>query len=146
MKWEFLKAQNVLRSQMDSELPVPRRSEAARSTVITSRGLKSVAGGISTRSGGGVTPVGAGEKRSNALLGDRLLEDIPSIFGPDSDFVEEKFYTLSSQVEKISNFEDRLDRIVGMMKRITMGLKRLQKSQNQVGIEFMLLKAHINQN
>ncbi|KAL5961545.1 Transient receptor potential cation channel trpm, partial [Taenia solium] len=131
MKWEFLKAQNVLRSQMDSELPVSRRSEAARSIVITSRGLKSVAGGISTRSGTGVTPVGAGEKRSNALLGDRLLEDIPSIFGPDSDFVEEKFYTLNSQVEKISNFEDRLDRIVGMMKRITMGLKRLQKSQNQ---------------
>ncbi|VDK35966.1 unnamed protein product [Taenia asiatica] len=131
MKWEFLKAQNVLRSQMDSELPVSRRSEAARSIVITSRGLKSVAGGISTRSGTGVTPVGAGEKRSNALLGDRLLEDIPSIFGPDSDFVEEKFYTLNSQVEKISNFEDRLDHIVGMMKRITMGLKRLQKSQSQ---------------
>ncbi|CDS40777.1 transient receptor potential cation channel [Echinococcus multilocularis] len=131
MKWEFMKAQSVLRSQMDSELPVSRRSEAAWSTVITTRGIKGAAGGISARSGAGVAPVGAGGKRSNALLSDRLLEDISSIFGSDSDFIEEKFYTLSSQVEKIPNFENRLDRIIGMAKRITIGLKRLQKSQNQ---------------
>uniref|UniRef100_A0A0R3X555 Ion_trans domain-containing protein n=1 Tax=Hydatigena taeniaeformis TaxID=6205 RepID=A0A0R3X555_HYDTA len=145
MKWEFLKAQNVLRSQMDSELPVSRRSEASRSTIITTRGSKGVAGGISTRSGVGVTPVVAGEKRTSALLGDRLLEDVPSIFGPESDFVEEKFYTLSSQIEKISNFEDRLDRIVGMMKRITVSLKKLQRSQNQVNVEFTLIFVCINQ-
>ncbi|EUB63799.1 Transient receptor potential cation channel [Echinococcus granulosus] len=131
MKWEFMKAQSVLRSQMDSELPVSRRSEAAWSTVITTRGVKGAAGSISARSGAGVAPVGAGGKRSNALLSDRLLEDMSSIFGSDSDFIEEKFYTLSSQVEKIPNFENRLDRIIGMVKRITIGLKRLQKSQNQ---------------
>lgn len=40
-----MKAQNVLRSQMDSDLPVSRRNEAARSTVITMRGLKGPSGG-----------------------------------------------------------------------------------------------------
>ncbi|VDD76862.1 unnamed protein product [Mesocestoides corti] len=112
MKWEFMKAQNVLRSQMDSDLPGSRRSESSRSTIIT-RGLKSAAG-MAGGGGGGTT--GAGNKRGSSIaglgLGDRLLEDLSTIFGPDTDFIEGRFYALSSQVEKMSNFEDRLERIV----------------------------------
>ncbi|KAM3182436.1 hypothetical protein ACTXT7_012389 [Hymenolepis weldensis] len=123
IKWEFMKAQNVLRSQMDSDLPVSRRNEAARSTVITMRGLKGSGGG-GTGGGGGV-----GEKRGSVLLGG---EDLPtSFFGPDSDLIESRFTALGDQVEKVSNFEDRLERIVIMMKRITMGLKKVHKSATQ---------------
>ncbi|VDN97253.1 unnamed protein product [Rodentolepis nana] len=122
MKWEFMKAQNVLRSQMDSDLPVSRRNEAARSTIITMRGLKGPVGGAG---GGG----GVGEKRGSVLLG---VEDLPnSLFGPDSDLIEGKFTNLGTQVEKVSNFEDRLKRIVTMMKRITVELKKVHKSVNQ---------------
>uniref|UniRef100_A0A5K3FN55 Ion_trans domain-containing protein n=1 Tax=Mesocestoides corti TaxID=53468 RepID=A0A5K3FN55_MESCO len=132
MKWEFMKAQNVLRSQMDSDLPGSRRSESSRSTIIT-RGLKSAAG-MAGGGGGGTT--GAGNKRGSSIaglgLGDRLLEDLSTIFGPDTDFIEGRFYALSSQVEKMSNFEDRLERIVSMMKKLTFVLRKLQRSQNQV--------------
>nr|CDS33392.2 transient receptor potential cation channel [Hymenolepis microstoma] len=123
MKWEFMKAQNVLRSQMDSDLPVSRRTEAARSTIITMRGLKGP-GGAGAGGGGG-----AGEKRGSVLLG---IEDLPnSLFGPDSDLIEGRFASLSTQVEKVSNFEDRLKRIATMMKRITVELKKVHKSANQ---------------
>ncbi|KAM7540375.1 hypothetical protein Aperf_G00000034164 [Anoplocephala perfoliata] len=127
MKWEFMKAQNVLRSQMDSDLPVSRRGEASRSTIVTMRGLKGPGGG---RGGGG----GTGDKRGSVLLGG---DDLPtSPFGPDSEFIENKFAALNAQTEKLSTFEDRLERIVGTMKRIALGLKKVQKSADQA-IKFL---------
>lgn len=140
MKWEFMKAQNVLRSQMDSDLPASRRSEAARSTIITTRGIKSGSGVLGPGYGGvGGVGVGAGEKRGSALLVDHLPEDGSSLFGSESDFIEEKFYNLSSHMEKMSNLEDRLERIIGTMKRITVGLKKLQKDQSQVITDLLSL-------
>ncbi len=126
MKWEFMKAQNVLRAQTDSELPGSRRTEGSRATTIT-RGFKGGAGMT-----GGVP--GAGGKRGSAIgaPGDRLLEDMSNIFGPDSEFIEERFYSLSSQVERVSNFEDRLEKIVRLMKKVTLGVKKMYKNQTQV--------------
>lgn len=73
---------------------------------------------------------GANDKRGSVMLGG---DDLPtSLFGPDCDFIEDKFTALRAQAEKVANFEDRLERIVGMMKRITLGLKKVQKSADQV--------------
>lgn len=135
-----MKSQNVLRSQTDSDLSASRRCEAPRSTIITTRSIKSGAGVLGS-SYGGVGGVGMGSrgKRESGLIGNHLSEEGTSLFISDSDLIEEKFYAFSSHMEKVSNFEDRLERIVGLMKRIIVGLKKLQKNQNQVETNFLLI-------
>lgn len=144
VKWEFMKAQNVLRASADSELPGSRRAagEGPRIANAVMRGLRTGAAGTVGGVGGGVGGVGVGAQRGSVVGGvggasDRLAEDMAGIFGPDSEFIEERFFGLNSQAERVSNFEDRLGRIVHMTKTVTVAVRKMLKNQNQVSMFFL---------
>lgn len=82
-----------------------------------------------------------------------LLEGIGPIFGPDTEFIEEKFRELGNQIGKLSTFEERLGKLIQGGNRVTSIVKKINEQQKQVRIDvehyidmFIYLTIHNEQN
>lgn len=123
-KWEFMKAQGILRAQLDSKLFAGRRKgvEGVRSTMVLRGGAR----------GPGAVTAGAAVRRHSAVDADSMLDEMNHIFGPESEFIEEKFHVLNNQCSKVIGFEDRLDKICAIMKRLASSVSKISHNQLQV--------------
>ncbi|VDP41634.1 unnamed protein product, partial [Schistosoma curassoni] len=61
-----------------------------------------------------------------------LLEGIGPIFGPDTEFIEEKFRELGNQIGKLSTFEERLGKLIQGGNRVTSIVKKINEQQKQI--------------
>ncbi|CAI2730782.1 unnamed protein product [Schistosoma spindalis] len=61
-----------------------------------------------------------------------LLEGIGPIFGPDTEFIEEKFRELGNQIGKLSTFEERLGKLIQGGNRVISIVKKINEQQKQI--------------
>ncbi|CAH8518866.1 unnamed protein product [Schistosoma turkestanicum] len=91
--------------------------------------LRSVAAGAA---GKGLVSGGASSHRDVTIEPGSLLEGIGPIFGPDTEFIEERFRELGNQIGKLSTFEERLSKLLQGANRVISIVKTIKEQQKQI--------------
>ncbi|CAH8599555.1 unnamed protein product [Schistosoma rodhaini] len=91
--------------------------------------LRSVAAGAA---GKGLVSGGTSGHRDVTGEPGSLLEGIGPIFGPDTEFIEEKFRELGNQIGKLSTFEERLGKLIQGGNRVISIVKNIKEQQKQI--------------
>lgn len=75
----------------------------------------------------------AGGKQTRDGEGSGLsLQGIGPIFGPETEFIEERFYEMNNQLGRLSNFEERLGKLVNNANRLMSSIKTVITIQKEV--------------
>ncbi|CAH8563889.1 unnamed protein product [Heterobilharzia americana] len=128
-KWEHM--MGTRRIKADTDVGGGRKWTGRSRSDTHAIVLRSVAtGGVAAGKGlvsGGTSGHGdvAGEPGS-------LLEGIGPIFGPETEFIEDRFYELGNQIGKLSNFEERLGKLIQGANRVMSILKDINEQQKEV--------------
>ncbi|KAK4470843.1 hypothetical protein MN116_006359 [Schistosoma mekongi] len=93
--------------------------------------LRSAAAGGGA-SGKGLVSSGAGVHRDVAGDPGSLLEGLGPIFGPETEFIEDRFHELGNQIGRLSNFEERLTKLIQGANRVMSIVKSINEQQKQI--------------
>ncbi|KAH8872313.1 Transient receptor potential cation channel subfamily M member 2 [Schistosoma japonicum] len=93
--------------------------------------LRSVAAGGGA-TGKGLVSSGAGVHRDVAGDPGSLLEGLGPIFGPETEFIEDRFHELGNQIGRLSNFEERLAKLLQGANRVMTIVKNINEQQKQI--------------
>lgn len=89
--------------------------------------------------GGGAGTVGAakgapgvGPGRAAGSDPSSILQGIGPIFGPETEFIEDRFHELGNQLSRFSGMEERLSKMVKGANRLVQVVKQISQQQRQV--------------
>ncbi|KAL3308547.1 Transient receptor putative cation channel subfamily M member 2, partial [Cichlidogyrus casuarinus] len=117
LKWEHMKAMVFIRNRLESEGGSRKGGGKRAGATLVFRGAKGAGKG---RAGEGPMPVG------------NLLEGITKIFGPETEFIEERFRAAGQQFARLGNFEERLEKMTVSIKKLVTNISNVAKTQNRI--------------
>ncbi|VDN09733.1 unnamed protein product [Dibothriocephalus latus] len=126
VKWEYMKAQGILRAQADSEFGARRIGANGPRLTTVLRG-RAQAGGGGTH---GVTRGPAG--REEGHTGSQMLEGLSNLLGTDSEFIEGRFEALQTCYSKIAGLEDRMEKIGTLMRKLATTVTTISHMQTRI--------------
>ncbi|XP_018652237.1 putative transient receptor potential cation channel,subfamily m, member [Schistosoma mansoni] len=126
-KWEHMMGTRRIKADTDvgSGRKWTGRSHGDTHAIV----LRSVAVGAA---GKGLVSGGTSGHRDVTGEPGSLLEGIGPIFGPDTEFIEEKFRELGNQIGKLSTFEERLGKLIQGGNRVISIVKNIKEQQKQI--------------
>ncbi len=64
---------------------------------------------------------------------DTLLDNLDQVFGQETEFIDERFHTLANQFAKVTGYEDRMDKLTVLMKKLQGSVEKMNTNQQTVG-------------